>query len=235
MVQVTIPGEVSPSAAIRVRFSKTGALQYTAHLDLVRTVTKAIKRAGIPVRYSEGFNPHPRLSFATAMSIGLESLYEFMDIRIDKNVDLLAARDALRASLTDECFVHEVYFPETKFTDILYSSYRIEIYTAKASPSLAQTCDEALRAPNVTVFKRSKSGDKDTDISPYIKSTRAFFENGIIVIEAVLNADNATFLNPEYLVTYLKNKLGILEGSLLEERYNVCRTGLYTADMKLFR
>ncbi len=235
MVQVIRPGEISPSAAIRVLFSKTGALKYTAHLDLVRTVTKAIKRAGIPVRYSEGFNPHPRLSFATAMSIGLESRYEFMDIRIDKNVDLDAAREALRASLTDECFVHEVYFPGTKFTDILYSSYRIEIQTSGASEALAKTCNEVLHAPVLTVFKRSKSGDKDTDIAPFIKESHTFFENGSIVIEAVLNADNATFLNPEYLVTCLKNATGILQGSLLEERYNICRTGLYTADMRLFR
>ncbi len=235
MVQVIKPGEVSPSASIRVLFSKTGALQYTAHLDLVRTITKAIKRAGIPVRYSEGFNPHPRLSFATAMSIGLESQYELLDIRIDKNVDPDAARDALRASLTEECFVKEVYFSETKFTDILYSSYRMEIETSGASEELAAACNQALHAPSVTVFKRSKSGDKDTDIAPYIKDVHAFFENGAVVIEAVLNADNATFLNPEYLITYLKNTVGILNGSLLKERYHICRTGLYTADMKLFR
>ncbi len=235
MVQVIIPGEVSPSASVRVLFSKTGSLRYTAHLDLVRTVTKAIKRARIPVRYSEGFNPHPRLSFATAMSIGLESRYELMDIRIDKNVDLDAAREALRASLTDECFVREVYFPETKFTDILYSSYHIEIVTEGASEALAEKCADALASSPVTVFKRSKSGDKDTDISPFIKETQVSFLDGVIHIDAVLNADNATFLNPEYIITYLKSTLGILSGSPLDERYSVCRTGLYTADMRLFR
>ena len=49
------------------------------------------------------------------------------------------------------------------------------------------------------------------------------------------NADNATFLNPEYLITFLKNRVGILSGDPMKERYSVCRTGLYTADMKLFR
>lgn len=235
MVQVIKEGTVEPSAAIRVLFSKTGALVYTAHLDLVRTVTKAIKRARIPVRYSEGFNPHPRLSFATAMSIGLESTYEFMDIRIDKNVDLDAVREALRASLTEECLVREVYFPKTKFTDILYSSYHIEIVTAGANEALAEACMEALRAPEVIVFKRSKSGDKDTDVSPCIKEIKGDFADGTIRIDAVLNADNATFLNPEYLITYLKEKLGILSGDPLQERYSICRTGLYTASMELFR
>ena len=232
MVQVIKEGVVEPSAAIRVLFSKTGALMYTAHLDLVRTVTKAIKRARIPVRYSEGFNPHPRLSFATAMSIGLESHYELMDIRIDKNVDLDAAREALRQSLTEECFVHEVYFPETKFTDILYSSYHMEILTDGASEALAKTCDDALKSGEIIVFKRSKSGDKDTDISPYVKDISVAFRDGAIHIDAVLNADNATFLNPEYLITFLKSRVGILSGDPMKERYSVCRTGLYTADMK---
>ena len=235
MVQMITSDAAEPNATIRVRFEKRGSLSYIAHLDLVRTFTKAIARAGIPVRFSEGFNPHPKFSFATAMSIGLESVYEFMDIRIDKNVDTEAAKIALSAALTEECSIEEVYFPSTKFTDILYSSYRIEIVTEGASEELAQKCHEALNAPAVVVFKRSKSGDKDTDIAPYIKEASARYEDGVIRIEVVLNADNATFLNPEYLVTYLKTALPILNGSPLKEGYSVLRTGLYTADMKLFR
>ena len=235
MVQVILDGTVEPSASVRVRFKKTGALKYTAHLDLVRTMTKALSRAGIPVRYSEGFNPHPRFSFATAMSIGLESLYEFMDIRIDKPVDPEGVTLALRAALTDECYIEESYFPETKFTDIFYSSYRIEIRTAGASEELAERADALLKAKPLTVFKRSKSGDKDTDISDGIKETRAFYENGAVVVLATLAADNAGFLNPEYLVTYLKESLGVLKGSLLEESYSVMRTGLYMKDMSPFR
>lgn len=235
MVQVILEGTVEPSATVRVRFRKTGALKYTAHLDLVRTMTKALSRAGIPVRYSEGFNPHPRFSFATAMSIGLESVCEFMDIRIDKPVDPEGVVLSLRAALTDECYVEEAYFPETKFTDIFYSSYRIEIDTAGADETLARRVDEALKAKPLVVFKRSKSGDKDTDISGGIKESRAFFENGKVVVQAILAADNAGFLNPEYLVTYLKTACGVLQGDLLEESYAVVRTGLYGKNMKPFR
>ena len=235
MVQVILDGTVEPSAFVRVRFRKTGALKYTAHLDLVRTMTKALARAGIPVRYSEGFNPHPRFSFATAMSIGLESVSEFMDIRIDRPVDPEGVTQALRQALTEECYIEESYFSNTKFTDILYSSYRIEIRTTGASEALAEAANVALKAKPLTVFKRSKSGDKDTDISGGIKESRAFFENGAVVVEATLAADNAGFLNPEYLVTYLKDTLGMLKGSLLDESYSVLRTGLYTKDMTPFR
>ena len=64
MVSMILSEEASPSYAVRLRFYKKGSLSYIAHLDLVRTLTKSIARAGIPVRYSEGFNPHPLLGFA---------------------------------------------------------------------------------------------------------------------------------------------------------------------------
>lgn len=223
------------NAAIRVRFRKRGSLAYIAHLDLVRTFTKVIARAGVPVRFSEGFNPHPRFSFATAMSIGLESDYEFMDIRLCKMVDEERLLEALNQNLTDECPAIEAYYPTTKFTDIALSSYYIEIETKDACEALAAKCDAALHAPTVVVFKRSKSGDKDTDIAPFIKEASVTFENGRLALRAMLTADNARFLNPEYLVTYLKNTCGILQGSLTEERYSMLRTGLYTADGTLFR
>lgn len=235
MVQMITSETAEMNAAIRVRFRKRGSLAYIAHLDLVRTITKAIARAGIPVRFSEGFNPHPRFSFATAMSIGLESDYEFMDIRLCKMVDEAALLAALNQNLTEECPAIEAYYPTTKFTDIAFSSYYIEIETEGTSDALAARCDEALHAPAVVVYKRSKSGDKDTDIAPFIKEARVSYENGRLVLRATLTADNARFLNPEYLVTYLKNTCGILQGPLTKERYTLLRTGLYTADGTLFR
>ena len=194
-----------------------------------------IARAGIPVLFSEGFNPHPKFSFATAMSIGLESAYEFMDIRLAKMVDEEALLAALNQNLTAECPAVEAYYPTTKFTDIAFSSYYIVIETKGASPSLAERFNAALHAPSVVVYKRSKSGDKETDIAPFIKEAAVSFEEGKLVVRAMLTADNARFLNPEYLVTYLKNSCGILQGSLMEERYSILRTGLYTENGSLFR
>lgn len=235
MVQMITSETASPSYAVRLRFVKRGSLAYIAHLDLVRTVTKAIARAGIPVRYSEGFNPHPRLSFATAMSIGLESECEFLDIRLVKEVDPFCLMQAFNESLTSELYATECYLPEGKFNDIAFSSYRIEIRTKNASAALAEACERALNSGDVVVFKRSKSGDKDTNISAGIKEARVTHHGEALIVETTLAADNAGFLNPEYLVTYLKDQLGILNGSLLEERYTLLRTGLYLADMTPFR
>ena len=234
MVQMILSDVAEPSYAVRLRFHKRGSLTFIAHLDLVRTLTKSIARAGIPVRYSEGFNPHPRLSFSSAMSIGLESDYELLDIRLTKTVDPALLMQAFNAALTEELQACEAYLPEAKFTDIAYSSYEIRILTDGASEALAETCQKALEGP-VVVFKRSKSGDKDTDISEGIRAASVTYEDGAIVIKTVLKADNAGFINPEYLVTHLKNTCGVLAGDLTKERYSVLRTGLYFADMTLFR
>lgn len=235
MVQMITSETASPSYAVRLRFFKRGSLAFIAHLDLVRTFTKSVARAGIPVRYSEGFNPHPRLSFATAMSIGLESDCEFLDIRLTKEVDPERLLLAFNESLTAELQATEAYIPETKFTDIAYSSYRITIVTEGASENMASEAKRLLTEGPVVVFKRSKSGDKDTDVSGGIKALDVTCEDGALVLTATLAADNAGFLNPEYLVTYLKDKLGILGGDALHERYTLLRTGLYSADMTPFR
>lgn len=234
MVQMILSETAEPSYAVRLRFHKRGSLTYIAHLDLVRTLTKAIARAGIPVRYSEGFNPHPRLSFSSAMSIGLESDCEFLDIRLTKTVDPMLLMQAFNEALTAELRATEAYLPETKFTDIAYSSYEIRILTDGASPSLLEHVRQALAGP-VVVFKRSKSGDKDTDISDGIRTASVTLEDGMLVLKTVLKADNAGFINPEYLVTHLKNTCGILAGDPTKERYSVLRTGLFTADMTPFR
>ena len=233
MVQMILSDTAEPSYAVRLRFYKKGSLAFIAHLDLVRTLTKSISRAGIPVRYSEGFNPHPRLSFATAMSIGLESECEFLDIRLTKTVDPALLLQAFNESLTPELQATEAYLPKAKFTEIAYSSYEIRIVTEGASEALREACERALRGP-VVVFKRSKSGDKDTDISGGIRSASVSLADGVLCISCVLKADNAGFINPEYLVTYLKDKVGILAGNPLAERYTVLRTGLYLADMTPF-
>lgn len=68
---------------VRFRFSKTGSLQYISHLDLQRTFGRVVLRAGIPVWYTKGFNPHPKLVFALPLPVGTESVTEYLDLRVD--------------------------------------------------------------------------------------------------------------------------------------------------------
>ena len=80
--------QVNPTKLfLRFKFRKGGSLQYVSHLDLVRTMHKVIVRAKLPLWYTEGFNPKPKMIFAAPLSIGTESLCEFMDIRMNEQID----------------------------------------------------------------------------------------------------------------------------------------------------
>lgn len=68
---------------VRIRFSKTGKVRFLSHLELINLFTRAVYRAGIPVLHTQGFHPHPRFSFATATSVGVESYAEYMDLFVD--------------------------------------------------------------------------------------------------------------------------------------------------------
>ena len=69
---------------VRILFSKTGRAKYVSHLDLVRAMTRAVRRANIPLWYTEGFNRHPYLTFASPLSLGYEGLRESVDIRMEE-------------------------------------------------------------------------------------------------------------------------------------------------------
>ncbi|MBR5448630.1 MAG: TIGR03936 family radical SAM-associated protein, partial [Clostridia bacterium] len=109
MVQLT-PNK--PHITLRVKFKKVGSLQYISHLDLVRTMNKIIVRAGLPLWYTEGFNPKPKMIFAAPLSIGTESLCEFMDLRLIDDIPPEEAMARLNANMTEEMQVIEAYYTE---------------------------------------------------------------------------------------------------------------------------
>lgn len=230
MVQVN-----SSKLNLRLRFFKKGSLQYISHLDLVRTVNKIIVRAGLPLWYTEGFNPKPKMVFAAPLSIGTESVCEFLDVRLNTPMDPAEAMERLNRNMTHEMQVTEAYYPTRPFTDLRWMSYSMTVNTLGASATLAEQCENLLNAPTVTVMKKTKSGERDVDIRPLIHSAKVSFDGEALRINAILSADQAQFLNPEYLIKALRAGCGILSSpNLLEESYSIMREQAFTADMKVF-
>ena len=236
MVQLT-PN--MPYITLRVKFVKRAELQYISHLDLVRTMHKIIARAGLPLWYTMGFNPKPKMIFAAPLSIGTESECEFVDIRL---VDRPPEEEVLRrlnANMTENMRAVAAYYPETKLTDLKWLRYRIAVKTEGASEALAAACAEYLLGDEVLVKKKSR--DKRSEEQPSvnirsgIREITAGFDGECIILDAVLSADASAFLNPEYVVSALRGALGILSsGNLLDEYYSVLRTEAYREDMTPF-
>lgn len=221
---------------LRVKFCKVGSLQYISHLDLVRTMMKIIVRAKLPLWYTEGFNPKPKLTFAAPLSIGTESVCEFMDIRLTEKIEPQAAIDALNANMTLQMQAIDAYYPETKMTSLRWLSYEIVINTKGDMNSIASECSRALGADTLPVLKKTKSGETLVDIKPLVKMAEVVFDGKRIRINCVLSADSSAFLNPEYIVKILREKCGVLSsGDLISENYTILRTNAYREDMSEFR
>ena len=108
-------------------------------------------RAKIPIHYSEGFNPHPKMVFALPLSIGAESVCELLDIKIDLEMTSYEIISRLNGALPPEMRVLEAYIPETKFTDIKFAEYDI---TADAPVDRsAQSIRFALKPEKVFLFQ----------------------------------------------------------------------------------
>ncbi len=215
---------------LRICFEKRGSLAYVSHLDLLRTFNKVLLRAGLPLYYTEGFSPKPKLIFATPLSVGQESLTEYLDVRLGHKVDFPSTFAALKENLPADIILRGIGVPAAKFSSIAYSDYEIRLRTAGADAALAERLQARLLKKPLIVFKRSKAGDRDTDISGGIKSLTATYEAEQIIIRTTLAADSAGFLNPEYLLGILRRDCAVLSTDPLSERASILRVGLRDGD-----
>ena len=229
--------ELVPPRTVRLKFCKFGKLQYISHLDLQTAFNRIINRACLPVWYTKGFNPHIKLVFSTPLSVGTESVCEYLDIRIDRDMTCEEIKDRLNAEMTDEFYVTEAYLPENDFCDIAWASYEISIHTDGADSDMAKRAEAILTTSPLTLTKRSKSGEKEVDIIPLIKSVEVAYneEDGNIDIKTTVRASSTEYLNPELIVTGLRKYLGILEGDLTKEHYRIMRTAIFKEDLTEFR
>ena len=221
---------------VRLKFRKTGALQYISHLDLQRTFNRVLVRACIPVWYTKGFNPHAKLVFSTPLSVGAQSVYEFLDIRIDRAMECREIMDRLNRELTEELCIVDAYIPTSDFSEIAWAAYDLELQCKGASEALAGKIQQRLSTAPLYLTKRTKSGEKEIDIIPLIQNIEVRYNTSTntVKISAVLRATSVEFLNPEMLITALKQTMSLFDGNLTEEWYTIMRTAVMKEDGTLF-
>ncbi len=216
---------------IRIKFRKVGDLQYISHLDLQRTVSRILVRAKLPMWYTQGFNPHAKVTFGLPLSVGTESECEFIDLRVDRDISGDEVKERLNRELTDEMQVLEAYEPTAKFQDIAWARYRMHLCFEDANTVTAEQMQQLFTVSPLTVTKKSKSGEKEVDLIPMIKEVCVIsVADGEILLDAVLAAGSQEHLNPELLIKAAKDKLGILSGDPAKEHYSILRTNVYTSD-----
>ena len=219
-------GSIKPARQIRVRFRKFGAMLYISHLDLSKTLMRAINRTDLPIYYTEGFNPRPKLVFGTPLSVGCGGEQEILDIRLMTAVPNATITEKLKAVMPNGIEIIRVYEQKGKLTDIKWAENVIEYAGVSADDKLCADIEELFRGP-VTVMKRSKSGEKECDITTLIRSLRTEKTDGGMKIYAVTSADQENYLNPEYVAQAIEDRFGVSGES---GSHFITRTKLFTED-----
>ena len=216
---------------LRLRFEKTDRAVYISHLDLMHTMQRAFSRAGYELRYSEGFNPHPQISIALPLSVGMASVCELMDFRLKEE----AAPEELPARLTavmpEGIRVTDCYVPENKVALLKYLEIEGSfIYDDRPAAEMAEALGAFFSAPSVVITRKTKRGTGESDIRPAIRSISFEAGEGEAVLRAIVSAQEPT-LNPALLADALRQ----LAPELAPDFARFTRLETYLADLRVFR
>ena len=204
----------APSCRLRVRYVKRGRLKYLGHLEVLHTVERIVRRAGLPYAVTQGYSPHMKLGFSSALPVGTSSTCEWYDLFMVETVGVEECLKRLRsASPHDlapvECRYIDVFAPALTacLTDI---GYRVRLYpTPNARITVASLADaaECVRAFHVLEYARGKKNKKlDLDHTLLNVETRAH-EDGTFEMILATHADNDGSMRPELLVAAMDRVL----------------------------
>lgn len=203
---------------VRIRFEKTGIMRYVGHLDLMRFFQKAVKRSELPIRYSEGFNPHQIMSFASPLGVGLTSVGEYMDIDLKQEVDAETALKTLNDNMVEGLNITSFkYLPddaEKCMSAVTAASY---VVTYKDSKDDACYIDNIIdlkkkffdEASSINIVKKTKKGERELDLKPLIYKFNISIEEGVPVYELLLSSGSTDNIKPELLIKAFHEFLGL--------------------------
>lgn len=209
---------------VRIRFTKRDTARFVSHLDVMRTIGRAMLRADIPALKTAGYNPRPYLSIPCALSLGYESLCEMGDIELPSDYDERGIAEAMSAVMPDGIKITAAYSDGGKAKDIASAGYRLMFRVEGGS--IGDIAELFGRKPLV-VEKKSKRSTAETDISELIYDIKTE-ENGIFVRCAASNTVN---LNPAVLLEAVKK----YAPHIVIKELCICRTDFYCADGSVFR
>ena len=188
--------------ADRLLFSKTGRAKYISHLDLMRTFQRAFSRAGIQIKHTEGFNPHPFVSIALPLSVGYSSQCEILEFGLVGGCGYEELPAKLTAAMPEGIIIHCCYPAERKLKELTDLNYIMNFEYPGGRPQQAETAmRELLGKESLVVRKKSnksKKGYTEVDLIPLVKSWNLECQSDSMTLDAVLSAQNPG-LNPELL------------------------------------
>lgn len=217
---------------VRIWFKKMGMSRYVSHLDLMRAMSRTLRRAKVPLWYTEGYNPHPYMTFALPLSLGMESLCESMDIRIEgesTNEDIF---EMLKGSMPPGIDIISVDEPQYDPKHISFGEFDILFDCEKKADNLKALIEDMLSKDELIVQKLGKKGRhkvlKDINLIEFIKSYSVSVFGERVKVTITLPAGSTTNVNPSLLADEIQKRSG-------DVSYTIIRKKLMVEDMTTFR
>lgn len=221
---------VSEMFNIRVFYTKKNRAKYISHLDITRCMQRALKRAELPIWYTQGFNPHIYLTFSLPLALGYESECESMDLRLVTFVEFDEVKEKLNSSLPPDIRVTKVALQKNKPQVIKTALYNVTLSSQTLSGKDLKDClDNLFSYETIDVIKRTKKGNKTVDIKPDINITSTEVFDNAIKIFMITCAGIDKNINPDLLINELTGKY-----NLENIKTSIIRLAVYDEDHNEF-
>ncbi len=208
-----------------VIFEKGFALRHIGHLDLMRSMQRALRRSRLPIGYSQGFSPHVQLSFAAPLSVGVVGLGEAMDVPLCEPMEEEAFRSRLNQALPACLQARKARLIPDDFPSLMSlvqaSRYRLELGDGPQARLALEQLPDFLALDTYETLRKTKSGEALCNIRPLVIEAQGSSDG---TLRAVLAASSATTLKPALLVKALCDRAQVPELPFLAIREEIlCR------------
>jgi len=200
---------------VRIEFAKGDEVRFLSHLDVMKAFERAIRRAGIPIAFSEGFNPHPKMNFASALAVGVTSDAEFMDIELKYNMEAAEVVEILAKALPLGLNVKAGREVSDSVPSLMAQVNRAVYHvdsTLEQDVKLAQIEDKLIDfmdQSEIIITKRTKKGPKPKDIRPGILGVDVSAEQNILKLTIMTRTGNEGNVRPEEVVDVFTRHSGL--------------------------
>ena len=216
---------------LRLRFEKTGKAAYISHLDLLHVMQRIFLRAGTPLKYSEGFNPHALISICIPLSVGTESVCELMDFRVTRDIDLGSLPAELNAVSPEGIRFTECREPVRRAAEIKWLRCEGTLeYDTRTPEAVIPELESFFSRESIPVTRRTKRGEGVLELAGNARGFSFAPCDGALRMECTVSAQEPT-VNPELLV----KAVGQLRPELAPDFACFRRLEFYDSGMNIFR
>ncbi len=189
-----------------VFFKKNGYLIYISSLDTVNVITRALRRAHIPFTQTEGYSPHPKLSFSPSLSLGFSSNTEFFEIELKEDINPKVLKTKLNEVLPKELNIMKVKEKiPLVFQRLVLHKFSI-LLEKKYDSNLMKNMYNILENSELKIIKKNKKGKNVTyDLKEYLYSYKILENKRCILMDLYLYIKNGKSLNPRDIILLIKN------------------------------